>query len=145
MDNKFNIAYLYFRFLPNDKLIAGFLILDNKNYPKDFRYCISDDINPIQRALYGNKLSSFLIQSTCKSLLENLEFEPSYIITNHTLEGDILESSYPFVQAIFNEGECKLSPLTPNKEQIPDLITDTSIISESFKRVENALKLLISK
>ncbi|MCJ8346336.1 hypothetical protein MJH12_12405 [bacterium] len=139
------IAYLYFRFLPNDRIISGLLVLNDQNYPKDFRYSTSDDINPVQRALYGDKLSSYLIQSSCDSLLDKLEFEPSYIVTNNILDNEILNSVYPFFQAVFNQGETKLRALNSEAQQIPPSIDDALVINESFKRIENALKLLIAK
>lgn len=138
-------AYLYFRFLPNDRVIGGLLLLNEQNYPKDFRYCTSDDINPVQKALYGDKLSSYLIQSSCNSLLDKLDCEPSYVITNNFLSNEVLDASYPFFHANFSSGECKLRPLNSEENEIPPSINESSIITESFQRIENALKILIPK
>ncbi|MCO4783538.1 MAG: hypothetical protein KC646_14520 [Candidatus Cloacimonetes bacterium] len=138
-------AYLYFRFLPNDRVIGGLLLLNEQNYPKDFRYCTSDDINPVQKALYGDKLSSYLIQSSCNSLLDKLEFEPNYVITNNFLSNEVLDATYPFFHASFSNGESQLRALNTDEKEIPPSINDSSIITESFKRIENALKILIPK
>ena len=145
MDPNNYIAYLYFRFLPNDKLIAGFLILDNRHYPKDFRYCISDDINPVQKTLYGEKLSSYLTHNACESLLENLEYDPSFILSNHVLEGEVLNLPYPFFHSIIQNGENKLQLLNPDKFENIELQLEADLNIEAFKRIENALKLLVSK
>lgn len=141
------LAFLYFDFLPAEGVRAGLLILNRYGYPEDFSYSTAINPTPLQKALYGDLLESYLLQKLALELYSELPENTIAVFTNH-----------PFVLTDTGSIKKPLYHIKTHEEEAPEFIpiyqfkadTEPAIllaeypfeISEPFSRIEKALKLL---
>jgi hypothetical protein len=141
------LAFLYFDFLPAEGVRAGLLILNRYGYPEDFSYSTSINPTPLQKALYGDLLESYLLQKLAIELYAELPENIIAVFTNHPFTlSDTGNIKKPLYHIKINEEENpEFVPLYQFKADIEPsaLLAEYPFeLTEPFSRIEKALKLL---
>ncbi|MBT3784008.1 hypothetical protein HOF92_03460 [bacterium] len=145
-DTTLHLGYLYFLFIAQESVIGGCLIVDRDGFPQDFRYSLATHPEPLQKALYGQCLQPYLIESMTTSLVSELVCTPSLFLTNYRYSYSPESMPFPIFYLDLSDPEQRKTlalnemPLEPPAANYTDEIKFSS--EEPFARLEEALTLL---
>ncbi len=135
-------GYLAFVFSGADHFTVGLLVLDRDGFPLDFRFSSPVQPSAMQKALYGQSLEPWLLQSVCRELFRGLQEKPRILLTNYKeLDPDWLE--VPLYLMERGEKPVPMDENAENQEEDRDwLETARFDLQEPFTRIEEALRLI---
>ena len=145
-DTPLHLGYLYFHFLAQESVIGGCLVVDRDGFPQDFRYSLATHPDALQKALYGQCLQPYLIESMTTSLVSELVCTPTLFLTNYRFSYSPESMPFPIFYLDFSNPEEQKTvslneiSIEPQVENYRDEIRFST--EEPFARLEEALTLL---
>ena len=145
-DQTLYLGYLYFLFLARESVLGGCLVIDQDGYPQDFRYSMARHPDPLQKALYGQSLQPYLIDSMTASLLNELVFTPNFFLTNYRHQYSDEAMPLPVFYLDLSDQD-KPKPILLNEKILENSFEEMEArlkfpLLEPFQRVEEALEML---